>query len=110
MRVLIPELAADAGPLADALRAAGHEPVNMPLVTAERVDKAAIDLSSAQGFLVLSTAAAHALAERIGVRTFPVYAEGPIVAAALRRLGFRQVESANDPQSLARLVESQLKP
>ena len=110
MRVLIPELADDAQRLAEALAANGHEPVAVPLITAQTVEPAKIDLNAAQGFLVIGPAAARALAARVGVRTFPVFSDSAVTAGELRRLGFKRVEAAGDPQALAKLVESQLKP
>ena len=110
MRVLIPELADDAQRLAEALVANGHVPVAVPLITVQTVEPPKVDLSGAQGFLVVGPTAARALAARIGVRTFPVFADSAITAGELARLGFKRIEAAGDPQALAKLVESRLKP
>ena len=68
------------------------------------------NLAGAQAFLVASPVAARALAARIGVRTFPVFADSAVTADTLRRLGFKQVEAANDARELANIVGSRLKP
>ena len=69
--------------------ARGHEVVAIPLVAAERVPNPKINLASAQGFLVTASEGARALADTIGVRTFPVFCESEQTAAELRRLGFK---------------------
>ena len=66
----------------------------------------AINLSGAQAFLVAGPAAARALAERVGVRTFPTYADSPLTAKVLAALGFRNVEAADDPSQVLLLRES----
>ena len=111
MRVLITQSAEDTAASVAALESRGHEVVAVPLVTAERAPPPKINLAGAQGFLVTSTEGARALADHVGVRTFPAFADSEVTAAALRRLGFKHVETAKDDSAdLARLVERSLKP
>jgi uroporphyrinogen-III synthase len=108
MRVLIPELAEDAAPIAAALAAQGHAPLATPLVSLTPAPDAPLNLSGAQAFLVTSPAAARALAARVGVRTFPAFADSALTAATLHGLGFKRIEGAPDAQALAALVASRL--
>lgn len=111
MRVLLTQAAEDARASAAALEARGHQVVRAPLVTAERAPLPKINLAGAQGFLVTSAEGARALADLVGVRTFPVFADSDVTAAALRGLGFRQVFAAKDDAAdLAKLVERSITP
>ena len=111
MRVLITQSAEDTAASVVALESRGHQVVAVPLVTAERAPPPKINLAGAQGFLVTSTEGARALADHVGVRTFPAFADSEVTTAALRRLGFKHVETAKDDAAdLARLVERSLKP
>ena len=111
MRVPLTQAAEDARASAAALEARGHQVVRAPLVTAERAPLPKINLAGAQGFLVTSAEGARALADLVGVRTFPVFADSDVTAAALRGLGFRQVFAAKDDAAdLAKLVERSITP
>ncbi|MCA0199303.1 MAG: uroporphyrinogen-III synthase [Proteobacteria bacterium] len=111
MRVLITQPAQEAAISARALAARGHEPIIIPLVTVERESAPAINLASAQGFLATSPEGVRALADHVGVRTFPIFVDSDLTAAEARRLGFKDVQAAkDDSQDLARLVERALKP
>ena len=111
MRVLITQSAQDASVSAAALEARGHRVLAAALVMVERPTPPKLNLSGAQGFLVTSAEGARALADQVGVRTFPVFADSAVTAAALRRLGFKHVETANDDSAdLARLVERSITP
>ena len=111
MRVLITQPAQEAAVSAKALAARGHEPIAIPLVTVERESSPNINLASAQGFLATSPEGVRALAEHVGVRTFPIFVESELSAAEARRLGFKEVLAAkDDAQDLARLIERTLKP
>ncbi len=111
MRVLITQLAADASGLVAALKARGHQGVSVPLLTAERALPPKINLAGAQGFLVTSAEGARALADHVGVRTFPVFTDSAVTTAELRRLGFMEIETAKDDSAdLARLIERKLTP
>src|SRR5262245_46162140 len=110
MRVLITQSAQDATATAAQLSGRGHQVLSVPLVTVERV-AAQPNLANAQGFLVTSPEGARALADTVGVRTFPVFADSEVTASELRRLKFSNVHAAkDDSQDLARLVERTLKP
>ncbi len=111
MRLLIAQTAEDAEITAAALRARGHQVLAVPLLVAERAPPPTVNLAGAQAFLVTACEGARALAGLIGVRTFPVFADGAATAAELRRLGFSHVETAKDDGAdLARLVERSLTP
>lgn len=111
MRVLVTQSAEDADAAIAALRARGHDVLAVPLVTAERSAPSKINLTGAQGFLVTNAEGARALADNVGVRTFPVFAESEVTAAVLRKLGFKDVHTAKDDSAdLAKLVERTLKP
>ncbi|MBY0509982.1 MAG: uroporphyrinogen-III synthase [Rhodospirillaceae bacterium] len=109
--MLVTQSAEDADAAVAALRSRGHDVLAVPLITAERPLPPKVNLSSAQGFLVTSAEGARALADNVGVRTFPVFADGEVTAAALRKLGFKDVHTAKDDSAdLAKLVERTLKP
>jgi len=111
MRVLITQSAEDAKASAEALKTRGHEALVAALVTAERGPIPKLNLTGAQGFLVTGSDGARALADTVGVRTFPVFADSEVTAATLRALGFKHVYAAKDDSAdLARLVERELKP
>ena len=110
MRVLITQSAQDATATAAQLTARGHEVLAVPLVTVERVASQP-NLANAQGFLATSPEGARALADAVGVRTFPVFAESEVTAGELRRLKFSNMHVAkDDSQDMARMVERTLKP
>jgi hypothetical protein len=50
------------------------------LLTVEREPSAKVNLANAQGFLVTSSDGARALADTVGVRTFPVSADSEMTA------------------------------
>ena len=110
MRVLIPELAEDAAPLAAELAAQGHQVLAVPSVTVTPEEDVALNLVGAQAFLVASPVAARALAEKVAVRMFPVFADSHATAEALTRLGFTHAEAAQDAHELANLVQNRLQP
>jgi uroporphyrinogen-III synthase len=111
MRVLVTQSAEDAAASIAALQSRGHDVLAVPLVTAERAPPPKINLAGAQGFLVTSAEGARALADNVGVRTFPVFADSEVTATALRALGFKDVHAAKDDAAdLAKLVERTLKP
>jgi uroporphyrinogen-III synthase len=111
MRVLITQPAQEAAISARALTARGHEPISIPLVTVERETAPQINLTNAQGFLAVSAEGVRALADLVGVRTFPIFVESDLTAAEARRLGFKDIHAAKDDgQDLARLVERTVKP
>src|SRR6185312_15375255 len=111
MRVLITLPAQDAETAAAALGARGHTVIAAPLLTIERIAAPQINLAGAQGFVVTGAEGARALAEHVGVRTFPVFTDSAVTAALLRTLGFKLVLAAKDDGAdLARLIERTLRP
>ena len=111
MRVLIPQATQNATAIANALQKRGHHSVTLPLVIVERTDKPLIKLEGAQGFIVTSPDGARALADTIGVRTFPVFADSLTTASELERLGFKSVRAAKDDSAdLAKLIEKNANP
>ncbi|MBM3515751.1 MAG: uroporphyrinogen-III synthase, partial [Alphaproteobacteria bacterium] len=111
MRVLITRPAADVASTSTALAAAGHEVASYPLIAAERIADAKLNLVGAQAFIVSDPEGARALADVIGVRTFPVYADGAAAAETARNLGFSEViAGSGDAAELARLIQSRTKP
>ncbi len=113
MRILVTRAEPEASRTAEALRAAGHEPIVAPLMAivpvpaklpAEHVQ--AVALTSANA--ARSTAAQPELAPLMAVTAFPV---GERTAAAARDAGFRKiVQPAGDGQALVRRVAETCKP
>ncbi|MSO96894.1 MAG: hypothetical protein EXR11_01565 [Rhodospirillaceae bacterium] len=112
IRLLITRPAGDAQALAAAeLRAHGHEVLACPLIAIEPTDEPKPNLTATQGFIVSDADGARALAEAVGVRTFPVFCDSAGTAAELARLGFTDARSADgDAAKLARFVERSLNP
>ncbi|MDX2143795.1 MAG: uroporphyrinogen-III synthase [Rhodospirillaceae bacterium] len=111
MRVLIVRARGDAEATAGALRARGHVVAAHPLVAVEATDEAAPNLAAAQAFIVTDADGARALANAVGVRTFPVFCDGDASAAELARLGFTDVRNAHgDAGALAKAIEKSLSP
>ncbi len=111
MRVLITQPAQDSEATATMLRGRGHTVLSGPLIIAERLPSPKINLSAAQGFVVTGGEGARALADHVGVRTFPVFTDSAATKDVLRGLGFQQILVAKDDTAdLARLVERNLKP
>lgn len=111
MRVLITQPAQDSEATALMLRGRGHTVLSAPLIIAERLPSPKINLSAAQGFVVTGGEGARALADHVGVRTFPVFTDSEATKNILRGLGFQQILVAKDDTAdLARLVERTVKP
>ena len=111
MRVLITQPVQDAAAVAATLHARGHHAFTIPVVDVERTAPPAVKLEGAQGFIVTSPDGARALADTIGVRTFPVFADSGVTASELTRLGFKNVKAAKDDSAdLAKLVEKSANP
>ncbi len=102
MRVLITQPAQDAAATAAALRARGHEVVAAPVLTAARLPDPKINLSAAQGFVVTGGEGARALADTVGVRTFPVFTDSDATAS--------EAASAFDNRADARRADRSPKP
>ena len=91
MRVVVPRAAHQAGELSERLRAAGLEPVEVPVIAIEdpedagaALEAALADLGTYDWLVVTST---NAAARVIGRRPRKVAAVGPGTAEALRRAG-----------------------
>ena len=110
MRLLITRPETDALPLAETLRARGHEPVIEPLLTIDYLDLE-LNLEGICGVLITSAAGIRALARLSGDRRVPIYAVGNASAATARELGYRTVHSAEgDVHALADLVINSVSP
>jgi uroporphyrinogen-III synthase len=89
VRVIVTRAAAQAEPLAEALRAADFEPVLCPLIETHRIANGPIDASAYDWVIVTSANGAHELGER-GLRPLPrIAAVGEATAAALAEAGLR---------------------
>lgn len=87
MRVLVTRAAERAQPLVDALRNAGFEPVECPLIETEPIGDGPIDIRDYDWVIVTSAAGVEQLARR-HIGALPrVAAIGPATADALRRHG-----------------------
>jgi uroporphyrinogen-III synthase len=87
MRVIVTRPRAQAGPLVDALREAGFEPVLCPLVEIEPIDDGPIDVSGYDWVVVTSANGAEQLARRRRGDLRRVAAVGGATAAALASAG-----------------------
>jgi uroporphyrinogen-III synthase len=111
MRVLVTRPRPDADETAAELMALGHEPVVAPLLEVTLDSGVALDVAGVQAILITSANGARAMASAISQRDLPVLAVGAASAAAARKCGFAQTESADgDVETLAGLVMARLTP
>ena len=111
LRLLVTRPREDAEPLAEALRALGHEVVLEPLLAVRLHDGPALELDGVRGLLLTSANGVRALARRTTRRDIPVWAVGGATARAARGAGLGTVESASgDVVSLADLVARRCDP
>ncbi len=89
MRVIVTRPAGQAEPLASRLRRLGHEVVLCPLVRAEPLGDAPIDVSGYDWVVVTSANGAAELVRRLRGKPRRVAAIGPGTAAALAECGIR---------------------
>jgi uroporphyrinogen-III synthase len=87
MRVIVTRPREQAGPLVDALRVAGFEPVVCPLIAIESIDDGPIDVAGYDWVIVTSANGAEQLARRCRGDLHKVAAIGAATAAALTRFG-----------------------
>jgi uroporphyrinogen-III synthase len=104
MRVIVTRPRAQAGPLADALREAGFEPVVCPLVELEPIDDGPIEVTGYDWVVVTSANGADQLARRHSGRLPRVAAIGGATAGALANLGI-EVDFVPTTPSQEGLVE-----
>jgi uroporphyrinogen-III synthase len=110
-RALVTRPAADAAPLAAALRARGIEPVIAPLLTITPRPEALPRLDDVRALLFTSANGVRVFAAASARRDLPVFAVGSATAAAARTAGFAAVESADgDVEALATLVAARRQP
>ncbi len=125
-RVLVTRPAAQAGALASLLRAAGAEPVCVPMLQivatphGPGVDDALAAIDAYDAILLTSTNAVAPLAARLAAagRTIDalparIFCVGPATAAAARQAGFRAPlapTGRHDAESLLALLHEQLEP
>ncbi|HZS81652.1 MAG TPA: uroporphyrinogen-III synthase [Stellaceae bacterium] len=111
LEALITRPAADAEPLAAALRARGIVPWVEPLLTIRPVAGPPPDLAGVQAILFTSANGVRAFVAASQRRDLPVLAVGDATAAAAEALGFADVASAGgDVASLAALARARLAP
>lgn len=87
MRVVVTRPAEQAGPLADRIKALGHEVVLCPLIAIEPLGDEPVDLTPYEWVLVTSANGAHELARRRHGVPKQLAAIGPGTAEALREHG-----------------------
>lgn len=111
MRYLITRPEEDAGTLAAAVRALGHDTAIDSMLRIKSFENVQLDTDGVQALLFSSANGVRAFADVSLNRRTPVYTVGEASAAIARELGFRRVHAAGgDLASLARLVSEALKP
>lgn len=111
MRYLITRPEADAEPLAQAVRALGHDVLLDPMMTISIFDDAELELDGVQAVVFTSANGVRAFADVSLNRRIPVFTVGEASAAVARELGFRRTRAAGgDVQSLAQLIKDTLNP
>jgi uroporphyrinogen-III synthase len=105
MRVIVTRPRAQAGPLAEALRAAGFEPVVCPLVELEPIDDGPIDVVGYDWVVVTSANGAEQLARRHAGYLPKVAAIGAATAGALANLGIEVDFVPTEPSQEALVAE-----
>jgi uroporphyrinogen-III synthase len=105
MRVIVTRPRAQAAPLADALRAAGFEPVVCPLVELEPIEDGPIDVVGYDWVIVTSANGAEELARRHRGYLPRVAALGAGTAAALAHLGIQVEFVPTEPSQEALVAE-----
>lgn len=111
MRYLITRPEEDAGPLAEAVRALGHDVAVDSMLSITTFDDVQLDTDGVQALLFSSANGVRAFSDISLNRRVPVYTVGEASAAIARDLGFRRVHAAGgDVASLAQLVAGALKP
>lgn len=105
MRVWVTRAQPDAAATAARVAARSFEPLVAPLLAAEPLPDALLDLAGVAALAFTSRRGVSAFAAREPGRGWPVFAVGDATAAAAREAGFGQVLSAGgDVDDLARLI------
>lgn len=104
-RVIVTRAAAQATPLADALRAAGYGVVVCPLIEIEPIDDGPIDVQPYDWVVVTSANGAEQLAKRHGGYLPRVAAIGAATASALGTLGIHVDFVPTEPSQEALVAE-----
>jgi uroporphyrinogen-III synthase len=89
LRVIVTRPREQAGPLADAIREVGHEPVLCPLIRVEPLGDGPVDLDGYDWVVVTSANGARELARRCRGKASLIAAIGPATAAALAEHGMK---------------------
>jgi uroporphyrinogen-III synthase len=111
MRFLITRPEEDAAPLADAVRALGHDAMIDSMLRINAFDDVQLDTEGVQALLFSSANGVRAFSDISLNRRVPVYTVGEASAHVAREMGFRRVFAAGgDITALARLVAESLKP
>jgi uroporphyrinogen-III synthase len=105
MRVIVTRPRAQAGPLADALQAAGFEPVVCPLVEVEPIDDGPIYVAGYDWVIVTSANGAEQLARRHRGYLPRIAAIGAATAGALANLGIEVDFVPTEPSQEALVAE-----
>lgn len=111
MRYLVTRPEEDAEPLAEALRALGHDALIDSMLRITAFDDVQLDTDGVQALLFSSANGVRAFSDISLNRRVPVYTVGEASAAIARDMGFRKVHAAGgDVAALAQLVAGALKP
>lgn len=111
MRFLITRPEEDAAPLAQAVRALGHESLIDSMLRITAFDDVQLDTDGVQALLFSSANGVRAFSDISLNRRVPVYTVGEASAAVARDMGFHRVFAAGgDLAGLAQLVAASLKP
>ena len=111
MRLLVTRPEHNAARFADALGAAGHEPVLEPLLAIEWLDRDLPDLDKFGGVVITSTNGLRALRQLTERRDLPLWAVGEVSGSLAEAVGFETVRIAEgDVDKLADLIRDEYKP
>ena len=111
MRLIVTRPSEDSGPLAERLRAMGHEPVVAPLIEIVPREGATIPKAAWQAIAITSANGARALAPGHGLEAVPYLPSGAQSKAASLAAGFTSVTAAGgDVMRLASHMAATLDP
>lgn len=111
MRLLVTRALEDAGPLAQKVRALGHEPVLCPLLEIRDRARQTLSLDGVRALLFTSANGVRAFARQSARRDVAVFAVGDATASAARSVGFGTVDVAEgDVAALCAHVRRTVRP